>query len=97
MKLRIAVTLLLTGLLKRDISELCHASASLVLQSRGSRNPMTGPASDSSLHKSGGGGYAFIDSSFPRRPGDIALLSSPVFSPTGKTRETENAAEENNW
>ncbi|KDR22154.1 Apical endosomal glycoprotein [Zootermopsis nevadensis] len=51
--------------------------------SRGSRNPMTGPASDSSLHKSGGGGYAFIDSSFPRRPGDIALLSSPVFSPTG--------------
>jgi len=52
-------------------------------QSRGSRNPMTGPTSDNSREKTGGGGYTFIDSSFPRRPGDLARLSSSIFSPTG--------------
>jgi len=30
------------------------------------------------------GGYAFIDSSYPRRPGDVAKLSSIEFEPTGK-------------
>jgi hypothetical protein len=29
------------------------------------------------------GGYAYIDSSYPRRPGDIAKLSSMEFEPTG--------------
>lgn len=29
------------------------------------------------------GGYAFIDSSYPRRPGDIARISSMEFEPTG--------------
>lgn len=29
------------------------------------------------------GGYAFIDSSYPRRPGDVARLSSQEFEPTG--------------
>jgi len=31
------------------------------------------------------GGYAFIDSSYPRRPGDMARMSSMEFDPTGKT------------
>jgi hypothetical protein len=57
------------------------------VQSRGSRNPVTGPASDRSPDKSGGGGYTFIDSSFPRRPGDIARLSSQIFPPTGTNLE----------
>lgn len=30
------------------------------------------------------GGYAFIDSSYPRKPGDIALLASEDFEPTGE-------------
>jgi len=30
------------------------------------------------------GGYAFIDSSYPRRPGDMARMSSMEFDPTGK-------------
>lgn len=29
------------------------------------------------------GGYAFIDSSYPRRPGDMARMSSMEFDPTG--------------
>ncbi|KAL0267745.1 UNVERIFIED_CONTAM: hypothetical protein PYX00_009926 [Menopon gallinae] len=51
---------------------------------RGSNNPSTGPATDrtSSIHGGPEGGYAFIDSSYPRRPGDIALLSSEDFDPT---------------
>ncbi|XP_054280218.1 MAM and LDL-receptor class A domain-containing protein 1-like [Macrosteles quadrilineatus] len=52
---------------------------------RGSRNPSTGPATDRSSFIYGGmeGGYAFIDSSYPRRPGDVARLSSMEFEPTG--------------
>ncbi|XP_046682188.1 MAM and LDL-receptor class A domain-containing protein 1-like [Homalodisca vitripennis] len=52
---------------------------------RGSRNPSTGPATDRSSFIYGGmeGGYVFIDSSYPRRPGDIARLSSMEFEPTG--------------
>lgn len=51
---------------------------------RGSRNPSTGPATDRSSFIYGGmeGGYAFIDSSYPRRPGDIARLSSMEFEAT---------------
>ncbi|XP_076229738.1 MAM and LDL-receptor class A domain-containing protein 1 isoform X6 [Nomia melanderi] len=47
--------------------------------SRGSGNPTTGPAMDSSGERSTGGGYAYIDSSFPRRPGDRARLLSTSF------------------
>ncbi|XP_075219109.1 MAM and LDL-receptor class A domain-containing protein 1-like isoform X2 [Lycorma delicatula] len=52
---------------------------------RGSRNPSTGPATDRSSFIYGGmeGGYAFIDSSYPRRPGDVAKLSSMEFDQTG--------------
>lgn len=52
-------------------------------QSRGSRNSFTGPTSDRYPDKCGGGGYTFIDSSFPRRPGDVARLSSLIFPPNG--------------
>ncbi|XP_071871050.1 MAM and LDL-receptor class A domain-containing protein 1 [Bombus fervidus] len=47
--------------------------------SRGSGNPTTGPAMDSSTDQSTAGGYAYIDSSFPRRPGDRARLVSTSF------------------
>ncbi|XP_076292520.1 MAM and LDL-receptor class A domain-containing protein 1 [Lasioglossum baleicum] len=47
--------------------------------SRGSGNPTTGPAMDSSSDRSTAGGYAYIDSSFPRRPGDRARLLSTSF------------------
>ncbi|XP_078033852.1 MAM and LDL-receptor class A domain-containing protein 1 [Augochlora pura] len=47
--------------------------------SRGSGNPTTGPAMDSSSERSTAGGYAYIDSSFPRRPGDRARLLSTSF------------------
>ncbi|KAJ1526311.1 hypothetical protein ONE63_009461 [Megalurothrips usitatus] len=52
---------------------------------RGSRNPSTGPATDRSSFAYGGlqGGYAYIDSSFPRRPGDMARLSSAELDQTG--------------
>ncbi|KAF0307294.1 MAM and LDL-receptor class A domain-containing protein 1 [Amphibalanus amphitrite] len=48
---------------------------------RGSRRGVTGPIRDqSSSHSvSRVGGYAFIDSSHPRRSGDIARLESAVF------------------
>ncbi|PNF30520.1 hypothetical protein B7P43_G09950 [Cryptotermes secundus] len=49
--------------------------------SRGSRNSFTGPTSDRYPDRCGGGGYTFIDSSFPRRPGDLARLSSLIFPP----------------
>ncbi|XP_024085884.1 MAM and LDL-receptor class A domain-containing protein 1-like isoform X4 [Cimex lectularius] len=51
---------------------------------RGSRNPSTGPATDRSSFIYGGmeGGYTYIDSSYPRRPGDVARLSSAEFEPT---------------
>lgn len=51
-------------------------------QSRGSGDPTTGPAMDSSSDRATAGGYAFIDSSFPRRPGDTAKLISSSFPPT---------------
>jgi len=51
-------------------------------QSRGSKNPATGPAMDSSSDRATAGGYAFIDSSFPRKPGDIAKLISSNFPAT---------------
>jgi hypothetical protein len=70
----------------RRTRSLSHASV-LFVQSRGSRSPVTGPASDRSPDRSAGGGYAFIDSSFPRRPGDIARLSSLIFPPTGTSLE----------
>ncbi|KAF3425473.1 hypothetical protein E2986_03676 [Frieseomelitta varia] len=47
--------------------------------SRGSGNPTTGPAMDSSTDRPTAGGYAYIDSSFPRRPGDRARLVSTSF------------------
>ncbi|XP_053986898.1 MAM and LDL-receptor class A domain-containing protein 1-like [Hylaeus volcanicus] len=47
--------------------------------SRGSGNPTTGPATDSSTDRAAAGGYAYIDSSFPRRPGDRARLLSTSF------------------
>ncbi|KAJ9580899.1 hypothetical protein L9F63_023923, partial [Diploptera punctata] len=52
---------------------------------RGSHNPSTGPATDRMSFMHGGmeGGYAYIDSSYPRRPGDIARLSSMEFEATG--------------
>ncbi|XP_076625813.1 MAM and LDL-receptor class A domain-containing protein 1 [Colletes latitarsis] len=54
--------------------------------SRGSGNPTTGPATDSSSDRSAAGGYAYIDSSFPRRPGDRArLLSSSFPAPNANT------------
>ncbi|XP_015439108.1 PREDICTED: MAM and LDL-receptor class A domain-containing protein 1-like [Dufourea novaeangliae] len=54
--------------------------------SRGSGNPTTGPAMDSSGDRATGGGYAYIDSSFPRRPGDKArLLSSSFPAPSADT------------
>ncbi|CAL8109886.1 unnamed protein product [Orchesella dallaii] len=51
---------------------------------RGSQNPATGPIMDRASYTHGGssGGYAFIDSSFPRRSGDRARLSSREFSST---------------
>jgi hypothetical protein len=35
------------------------------------------------MHGGMEGGYTYIDSSYPRRPGDIAKLSSVEFDPTG--------------
>ncbi|XP_065351077.1 MAM and LDL-receptor class A domain-containing protein 1-like [Cloeon dipterum] len=52
---------------------------------RGSTNPSTGPAMDCTSYFHGGmeGGYGYIDSSYPRRPGDVARLSSPEMDATG--------------
>ncbi|XP_049780981.1 MAM and LDL-receptor class A domain-containing protein 1-like [Schistocerca cancellata] len=52
---------------------------------RGSHNPATGPASDRTSFVHGGleGGYTFIDSSYPRRPGDVARLTSMELQETG--------------
>ncbi|XP_063218533.1 MAM and LDL-receptor class A domain-containing protein 1-like [Bacillus rossius redtenbacheri] len=52
---------------------------------RGSHNPSTGPATDRSSFMHGGveGGYAYIDTSYPRRPGDVARLQSMEFDATG--------------
>jgi len=35
------------------------------------------------MHGGMEGGYAYIDSSYPRRPGDTAKLTSMEFEPTG--------------
>ena len=53
--------------------------------SRGSYKSFTGPTRDQSSSARGGsaGGYAFIDSAYPRRPGDTARLRM------SKTVETE--------
>ncbi|CAG7819888.1 unnamed protein product [Allacma fusca] len=52
---------------------------------RGSQNPSTGPIMDRASYTHGGssGGYAYIDSSFPRKTADKARLSSREFSRTG--------------
>lgn len=49
---------------------------------RGSLKAATGPTKDQSSSQAGGteGGYAFIDSSYPRRPGDKARLVQKVAS-----------------
>lgn len=51
---------------------------------RGSDNLFTGPARDftSSSNNELTGSYLFTDSGYPRRPGDRAILISPVFQPT---------------
>lgn len=56
---------------------------------RGTDNIFTGPSRDyySFSREYPLGGYTYIDSSYPRRPGDKALLLSPSFEPTG-TEET---------
>ncbi|CAL4111317.1 unnamed protein product, partial [Meganyctiphanes norvegica] len=52
--------------------------------SRGSMNPSTGPPRDRSSFTSSAlmGGYAVIDSNWPRRPGDRARLMSQEFQAT---------------
>jgi len=51
---------------------------------RGSQNLFTGPARDftSSSNNELTGSFLFTDSGYPRRPGDRALLVSPMFQPT---------------
>lgn len=51
---------------------------------RGSDNLFTGPARDftSSGNNEMTGSYLFTDSGYPRRPGDRAILVSPMFQPT---------------
>ena len=53
---------------------------------RGSDNFFTGPARDfySFSKEYPLGGFIYIDASYPRRPGDRAMLVSPSFEPTGK-------------
>lgn len=59
----------------------------LSVQGRGTQNPITGPPRDhsSSQGDSLGGAYVFMDSSFPRRPGDVARLESIEFQATGES------------
>ncbi|KAK4319846.1 hypothetical protein Pmani_009261 [Petrolisthes manimaculis] len=54
------------------------------LLGRGTQNLVTGPPRDhsSSRGEDLGGAYVFIDSSFPRRPGDVAKLESIEFQET---------------
>lgn len=58
-----------------------------VLQGRGSINSATGPSRDHTTFLSGAPsrGYAYIDSGYPRRPGDRAKLVSPGMIATGTT------------
>ncbi|XP_047739184.1 MAM and LDL-receptor class A domain-containing protein 2 isoform X2 [Hyalella azteca] len=53
-------------------------------QSRGSMSQATGPPRDRSASENGGmtGGFAVIDSSYPRRPGDRARLMTEEFQAT---------------
>ncbi|KAG0714862.1 MAM and LDL-receptor class A domain-containing protein 2 [Chionoecetes opilio] len=54
------------------------------LLGRGTQNPITGPPRDHSSSQGDalGGAYVFLDSSFPRRPGDVARLESIEFQAT---------------
>ncbi|RWS04929.1 MAM domain-containing protein 4-like protein, partial [Dinothrombium tinctorium] len=56
-------------------------------EARGSNNFFTGPVRDyySFSKEYPLGGYIFIDASYPRRPGDKALLISPQFEATGES------------
>ncbi|KAL7643743.1 UNVERIFIED_CONTAM: hypothetical protein RMT77_005749 [Armadillidium vulgare] len=56
--------------------------------SRGSINPSTGPPMDRFSFNYGikGGGYAYIDSDFPRRPQDKARLVSETFAPQDRDK-----------
>ncbi|RWS28649.1 MAM and LDL-receptor class A domain-containing protein 1-like protein, partial [Leptotrombidium deliense] len=56
-------------------------------ESRGSNNFFTGPVRDyySFSKEYPLGGYIYIDASYPRRPGDKALLISPQFESTEET------------
>ena len=58
-----------------------------LFQKKGSQNIFTGPARDFSSFDNNeiSGGYVFIDSNYPRRPGDVAMLLSPVLNPTSNT------------
>ncbi|KAF7496233.1 MAM and LDL-receptor class A domain-containing protein 1 [Sarcoptes scabiei] len=51
---------------------------------RGSQNLFTGPTRDFSSFGNNeiSGGYVYIDSAYPRRPGDRAQLLSPIMNPT---------------
>jgi len=51
---------------------------------RGSDNLFTGPARDyiSSMNNELTGSYLYTDAGYPRRPGDKAILVSPMFQPT---------------
>ncbi|XP_027199540.2 LOW QUALITY PROTEIN: MAM and LDL-receptor class A domain-containing protein 1-like [Dermatophagoides pteronyssinus] len=55
---------------------------------RGSQNLFTGPSRDFSSFDNNeiSGGYIYIDSSYPRRPGDKAMLLSPVMNPTNDNK-----------
>jgi hypothetical protein len=46
------------------------------------------------MHGGMEGGYAYIDSSYPRRPGDFARLSSMEFDATGAVLRPQSS--ENN-
>lgn len=52
---------------------------------RGSDSFFTGPARDfySFSREYPLGGFLFIDASYPRRPGDKAMLISPIMQATG--------------
>lgn len=43
------------------------------------------------------GGYAYIDSSYPRRPGDVAKLSSIEFEATGEYGKVEQTASDERY
>ncbi|CAG2108770.1 unnamed protein product [Medioppia subpectinata] len=54
---------------------------------RGSQNIFTGPSRDftSFGQNEQSGGFVYIESSFPRRPGDRAMLVSPLMNPTDES------------